>query len=54
MFCDDGALEPVVQVKESIIVDIRKTLKWVKDNPGIHPDNIRHELLRLARSLNIH
>lgn len=28
--------------------EILKTLAWVRDNPGIHPENIRNELLRLG------
>lgn len=38
-----------IEVPEKDLEDLKKTLRWVKDNPGCHPENIRKEILRLHK-----
>lgn len=46
-----GAYEMHVPVKEVDFNDIMKTLNWISENPGCHPDNIRSELMRIHKKL---
>ena len=38
-----------VEVPKKDYDDLIKTLEWIKDNPGIHPNNIRQVILALHK-----
>lgn len=54
MMTEGGGPWPVerhVQIKEADFDDIMRTLNWVKESPGCHPENIRKELMRIHDKL---
>ncbi len=45
---DDGYMPPPSKsILSDDLVELKKVLNWVHDNPGCHPENIRKELLKL-------
>lgn len=50
---DSGLPPQTVTIPYTTFQQTVKVLKWVKDNPGIHPENIRTELRKLEKLFNV-
>ncbi|QDJ96277.1 hypothetical protein Xoosp13_90 [Xanthomonas phage Xoo-sp13] len=54
MMYEGGPVYPeMTSIPKDHLDQLKKVLKWVKDNPGIHPENIKTELRNLEKLFGV-